>query len=87
MIAKLLPPLIASAALMIGVATADSHPVVATAACVRATIGDRTLCLIAGRPCRPRYERQYERHGFKCKRNAAGEYRLWQPITAGQPRP
>lgn len=54
-------------------------------ACVPATIGRREQCLIAGHPCSPRYERQYERHGFKCERNTSGRYRLWQPVKHGQP--
>jgi hypothetical protein len=48
------------------------------AACARVTIGKRDECLVAGRPCNPRYEKLYQRHGFKCRRNTAGEYRLWK---------
>ena len=48
------------------------------AACARVTIGKRAECLVAGRPCNPHYEKLYQRHGFKCRRNTAGEYRLWK---------
>jgi hypothetical protein len=58
-----------------------------TPSCVRAEIGGRSVCLVAGHRCNPRYEQQYERHHFRCKRNAAGEYRLWQPVKSGTPKP
>jgi hypothetical protein len=79
----------AVAALLIGCtsnsrATTTTHQ---TAACVRVTIGTSSRCLIAGKPCNPRYEKLYERHGFRCKPNTDGNYRLWQPITVGPTKP
>jgi hypothetical protein len=69
------------------VATDVSMRVVATSACVKAQIGGQSQCLIAGHRCDPRYDKKYERHGFKCRRNTAGKYRLWTPIRPGQPKP
>ncbi len=81
-------PSFAAAALLFSGAP-NMHPVSTQhvlSACVPVTIGQRTHCLIAGHPCNPRYEKQYARHGFTCKRNTAGDYRLWQPIEPGTPR-
>jgi hypothetical protein len=87
---KVLTPIAATAALLIagsvGSSAAPAATTAATPACAHVKIGAATTCLIAGRPCRPRYERQYRRHGFKCRRNTAGQYRLWQvPIVSSPP--
>ena len=86
---RALTPLIAAAGLLISCASASPAADAGQAgrACVQARIGGHVQCLIAGHPCKPRYEKQYERHGFKCKRNTAGQYRLWKPVKPGQPRP
>jgi len=73
-------PIVATVAIL-AAALSPSHAAsaaYATAACVHVRIGAATTCLIAGRPCNPRYEKQYRSHGFRCRRNTAGEYRLWQ---------
>lgn len=81
---KLLLPFAAAAMLLAAVMLAAAPGAVATpmpataAACITATVGGHTTCLLAGRKCSPRYEQQYQRHGFKCRRNTAGEYRLWR---------
>jgi hypothetical protein len=68
-------------------AASNARPEGHAAACHKVKIGGHRQCLVAGHPCKPRYERQYERYGFRCRRNAAGQYRLWQPIKQGVPKP
>jgi hypothetical protein len=64
---------------------AHARPTAHPAGCAKVRIGDSETCLIAGRPCTPRYEKLYRKHGFKCRRNTAGEYRLWQVPLHGLP--
>jgi hypothetical protein len=45
------------------------------ATCTRATIGGKRRCLAPGQACSPRYEKQYELHGYIC-RKSHGRYRL-----------
>ena len=52
---------------------------------MRVKIGRRAECLVAGRTCSPRYEKLYQRYGFRCRRNTAGEYRLWKIALHGRP--
>jgi hypothetical protein len=47
-----------------------------SAACTSAVIGGKRTCLAAGQSCAHKYERQYERKGFTCKRNSRGQWRL-----------
>jgi hypothetical protein len=90
-LSRTLMPLAAAAALLIGGSlylspAREPAAAPAQAACVRARIAGSEWCLTAGRPCDPRYERRYEHSGFKCRRNNAGQYRLWQALRPGQPR-
>jgi hypothetical protein len=83
---KVLTPIAATAALLVagsvGSPSAPAAPTAATA-CAHVKIGLTTTCLVAGRPCLRRYEKEYRRHGFQCRRNTAGQYRLWQvPIVS-----
>jgi hypothetical protein len=41
-----------------------------------ARIGGKRTCLAAGRRCQRRYQRQYKRNGYTCKRRTSGVYRL-----------
>ena len=84
-----LPLLAATAALLLsGPSTLDAvASVPASHACVKVRIKRHRQCVIAGYPCNPRYENRYERVGFRCKRNTAGQYRFWQPIKPGQSKP
>jgi hypothetical protein len=41
-----------------------------------ARIAGKRTCLTKGKRCQPRYQKQYKRNGYICKRNSAGEYRL-----------
>jgi hypothetical protein len=56
-------------------ANATGLPAASAAACTKATIGGKHVCLAAGQSCRTRYQRQYQRHGFSCRRRS-GQYRL-----------
>jgi hypothetical protein len=85
MVRNLLTAIAASAAILAVAASASPASHAATAACVHAKIGATTTCLVAGRPCRPRYEKQYRSHGFRCRRNTAGHYRLWQAPLVSLP--
>jgi hypothetical protein len=68
------------------IALAGSTAAATASGCARVKIGASATCLVAGRPCHPRYEKQYRHHGFKCRRNTAGQYRLWQvPIRSLPP--
>jgi len=84
---KVLTPIAATAAILLGSFAAHSASgATGAAACAKVKIGATSTCLVAGRPCSPRYEKQYRSHGFKCKRNTAGQYRLWQvPLTSLPP--
>lgn len=64
-----------------------AFPTQRTVTCKRVKIGASRRCLIAGKPCDPRYARQYARHGFRCKPNVDGRYRLWKPIRVGPTKP
>ncbi len=85
---KLLTLIAATVAILVA-ASFGSHSARAadgTVACAHVKIGASSTCLIAGRPCRPRYEKQYRSHGFSCRRNTAGQYRLWQgPVRSLPP--
>ncbi|MEA2170027.1 MAG: hypothetical protein QOF76_3327 [Solirubrobacteraceae bacterium] len=48
---------------------------VASAACVRAQIGGKSVCLAKGKKCNRRYEGQYLRNGFTCTKRG-GSYKL-----------
>lgn len=80
---KLLLPIAATAVILVS-GEVGAHAAT-VGACVHVKIGSRNVCLIAGRPCQPRYEKQYRRHGFECRRNTAGEYRLWEGPPRGLP--
>jgi hypothetical protein len=94
-------PVLVSAALLIGCGSSlgagttatrgrtatTTHTATTARGCKKVEIGSHRQCLIAGHPCDRRFESQYERHGFRCRRNAAGQYRLWQPIKSTQPKP
>jgi hypothetical protein len=75
---------VAAAILAAGASGSPSAPS-GRAACARVTIGKRAECLIAGHPCNPRYEKLYQRYGFRCRRNTASEYRLWKIALHGLP--
>jgi YVTN family beta-propeller protein len=51
---------------------ASAAPTLHTKKCskgtVRAVIGGKVTCLRAGARCKKRYERAYERHGFRCRK-------------------
>ncbi|HWF72058.1 MAG TPA: hypothetical protein VG186_01865 [Solirubrobacteraceae bacterium] len=67
-------------------ATTATATATASTACAHVKIGATSTCLVAGRPCSPRYEKQYQSHGFKCRRNTADRYRLWKnPLTSLPP--
>jgi hypothetical protein len=88
MVRNVLIAIAASAAILAVAASASPAApaaTTATTACVHAKIGATTTCLVAGRPCRPRYEKQYRSHGFRCRRNTAGHYRLWQAPLVSLP--
>jgi hypothetical protein len=63
-------------------ATAPAAPTavaVAAKSCKKgkvARIAGKRICLTKGKRCQPRYQKQYKRNGYVCKRNSAGEYRL-----------
>jgi hypothetical protein len=79
---RVLTSVAATAAILIAGSTAAAT----ATGCARVKIGATTTCLVAGRPCNPSYEKQYRHHGFKCRRNTAGRYRLWQvPIHSLPP--
>ena len=73
--AATLAALAAGGAATPAVATAPDGAVAHAAACTRARIGGRTVCLAVGQTCKRRYEAQYRRKGFTCARKA-GTYRL-----------
>jgi hypothetical protein len=52
-------------------------PAASAAACTKAVVGGRHVCLAAGQRCTRRYQRAYVRHGFSCsKRDSRGRWRL-----------
>jgi len=56
------------------------------AACTRARIGGRTVCLKPQVRCKPRYERIYRSYGLTCKRGVDGS-RLRARNYVGPPNP
>ena len=55
--------------------------------CARVQVGSGRMCLVAGHRCNPRYERTYERHGFRCRKDTMGVDRLWIPVKDGPTHP
>ena len=55
---------------------ADHKQAVARIACTSAKIGGAKKCIARGQFCAVRNQRDYKRHGFTCKKDKAGRYRL-----------
>lgn len=53
----------------------------AQAACKKARIAGKTRCLSTGRACRRSWEKQYNKHGYTCRRSAGGHYRLKRSLV------
>ena len=69
--------------LLLGVGTrAGADPSPTTVRCsadsTPAVVGQRRVCLREGANCRPRYQRQYRRHGFACFSGLLGYD--WKPL-------